>query len=174
MRTLICESCGGSFTQSGRGRPRKKCRPNCGWVERPCDVCGEVFTGPPGQRMCGETCRNTANAIRNRKDREAQRRRGQKGGAVRGAQLRGTAKRSSYLKRDGRHEHRMVAESVLGRPLTSFEVVHHEDENKHNNHPDNLVVFISQGEHAKHHKLGHPGKGPCTCNGIRLGEVMPR
>jgi hypothetical protein len=40
---------------------------------------------------------------------------------------------------------------VLGRPLTAFEVVHHRDENKRNNHPDNLRLFASQAEHLMHH-----------------------
>lgn len=58
----------------------------------------------------------------------------------------------SYTKVFGRHEHRVVAEQILGRPLKKGEVVHHIDENKRNNNPDNLRVFASQAEHAAHHK----------------------
>jgi hypothetical protein len=50
--------------------------------------------------------------------------------------------------------------------------VHHEDENKKNNDPWNLIVFPAQAIHAKHHKLNHCGF-PCPCPGIRLKEVMP-
>lgn len=80
---------------------------------------------------------------------------------------------TGYLKTQGRHEHRVVAESILGRPLSPGEVVHHEDENKQNNDPSNLIVFPGQADHARHHKLGHC-LTRCDCPGVRLGEVMPR
>lgn len=58
----------------------------------------------------------------------------------------------TYAKKNGKPEHRRVAEEMLGRPLKKGEVVHHEDENKRNNDPSNLKVFASQAEHAKYHK----------------------
>lgn len=61
-------------------------------------------------------------------------------------------KRTTYPKGDGgRHKHRLVAESVLGRPLTTEEVVHHIDNDKQNYDPSNLVVFPSQAYHARCH-----------------------
>ena len=57
----------------------------------------------------------------------------------------------TYEKTYGRHTHRVVAEQMLGRPLRKGEVVHHIDENKRNNSPENLMVFSSQKEHAKWH-----------------------
>ncbi len=63
-----------------------------------------------------------------------------------------TGAQKSYRKVNGRHEHRAVAESVLGRPLKKGEVVHHIDRNKRNNSPDNLMVFRNQAEHAKWHE----------------------
>lgn len=57
----------------------------------------------------------------------------------------------SYTKLYGRHEHRCVAEAILGRKLQSGEIVHHRDGNKRNNCPENIVVFPSQSAHAKHH-----------------------
>lgn len=48
-------------------------------------------------------------------------------------------------------EHILVAEKKIGRLLTDLEVVHHEDENKKNNSPDNLMVFPSQSEHMIYH-----------------------
>jgi hypothetical protein len=51
------------------------------------------------------------------------------------------------------YEHRFVMEKKLGRKLKPGEVVHHKDGNKHNNKPDNLELFSSNGEHLMiHHK----------------------
>jgi len=63
----------------------------------------------------------------------------------------GSGKGVTYAKYFGVHEHRVVAEQLLGRSLTDDEVVHHVDGNKRNNTPDNLMVLPSQSEHAKLH-----------------------
>jgi hypothetical protein len=47
-------------------------------------------------------------------------------------------------------EHRLIAEKKLGRYLTKDEVVHHIDEDKTNNDPDNLMVMSRY-----HHKTLH-------------------
>lgn len=67
---------------------------------------------------------------------------------------RGRGKGASYIKRDGRHEHRVVAEHKIGRALARGEIVHHRDENKRNNSPDNLEVLPSQSEHSRLHNAG--------------------
>ena len=41
-------------------------------------------------------------------------------------------------------------ESILGRPLRPDEIVHHKDENKKNNAPENLQL-MTRAEHFKHH-----------------------
>ena len=56
----------------------------------------------------------------------------------------------TYAKNYGRHEHRVVAEQFLGRPLMPGEVVHHIDGNKRNS-SINIRVYKSQSEHAKFH-----------------------
>lgn len=66
--------------------------------------------------------------------------------------MRGTGSGKSYRKRDGRHEHRVVAEQMLGRPLLRGEIVHHIDHNKQNNDPSNLEV-MTQARHAQIHFL---------------------
>ena len=63
--------------------------------------------------------------------------------------LSGQGAGKSYRKFYGRHEHRVAAEAMLGRPLRPGEVVHHRDGDKLNNDPMNLEVLPSQAEHTK-------------------------
>ena len=66
--------------------------------------------------------------------------------------MRNTDNTDYYIRHLGKRIHREVAEKKLGRPLRRCEVVHHINGNKHDNRPENLMVFASQGEHAKYHK----------------------
>lgn len=67
----------------------------------------------------------------------------------------GKLKPHVYPKYLGRHLHRQVAERKIGRPLRRGEIVHHIDENPHNNHPDNLEILQSQSIHARdRHRFG--------------------
>jgi hypothetical protein len=48
-------------------------------------------------------------------------------------------------------QHRLVMEKKLGRFLYDWELVHHLNGQKDDNHPDNLEVAIGQNEHMKRH-----------------------
>jgi hypothetical protein len=47
--------------------------------------------------------------------------------------------------------HRLIMEQILGRPLSSDEIIHHIDGNKLNNHPSNLQI-MTRSEHINHHR----------------------
>lgn len=70
---------------------------------------------------------------------------------------RGAGKGNGYVKVNYRHEHRVVMERHIGRPLRSDEIVHHKDGNKRNNAIENLEL-MTQSQHCKAHDFGHnPG-----------------
>jgi len=48
-------------------------------------------------------------------------------------------------------EHRLVAEKELGRYLTSEETIHHINEIKDDNRPENLYLFSTKGKHVSFH-----------------------
>lgn len=54
-------------------------------------------------------------------------------------------------------EHILVAEEKYGRKIYPFEHVHHKDENKQNNHPENLEVLTPE-EHNKRHRRKRSGQ----------------
>ena len=51
-------------------------------------------------------------------------------------------------------EHRLVMEASIGRLLTRKEVVHHDDTNKTNNVPGNLILHASNGDHISQEHSG--------------------
>jgi hypothetical protein len=82
---------------------------------------------------------------------------------------------NGYAKRNGRHEHRVVAEKMIGRPLKPGEVVHHIDRNKRNNNPSNLMVLPSQRAHIKlHRKEMLIAQAKATLNKWNLDHISPK
>lgn len=51
-------------------------------------------------------------------------------------------------------EHRLVMEREIGRYLKPKEIVHHEDKNRSNNHPSNLLLFENNAAHLKYELTG--------------------
>ena len=66
-----------------------------------------------------------------------------------------TVRKDGYVLeyRDGKQQfqHRVVAESMLGRKLVAGECVHHKNGRKGDNDPNNLEIVQSHAEHMKEH-----------------------
>lgn len=78
------------------------------------------------------------------------------------------------------YEHRLVASDVLGRLVLPTEQVHHRNENKTDNRPENLEVVATIAEHrVRHRKRGLnrrlPGEGnPDVCCECGCGTAFPK
>lgn len=55
-------------------------------------------------------------------------------------------------------EHVLVAEKEIGRPVKGNEVVHHINEVKADNRPENLYLFENISKHTRYHNLIASGK----------------
>lgn len=148
-----------------------------GKIQCVCEICGKVLERSPSQIrshvFCSLDCsrkftskrmtlyNQTANPMNTKEgwtesQKEAVRLREQIN--------KGPCKPDTYPKSHRKHEHRVVAESMLGRKLRAGEVVHHINGDKHDNRPENLMVFRNQQEHVEYH-AAHPEE-----SGVILGK----
>ncbi len=64
-----------------------------------------------------------------------------------------TKNKAGYKTRYGQREHRCVMETMIGRPLTDEEVVHHRNNKPSDNRPENLLLFSNNAEHMEFHSI---------------------
>ena len=69
-------------------------------------------------------------------------------------------------------EHILVMEKKLDRRLAPGEVVHHKDHDPQNNHPDNLELYASNGEHLRAEGHHRPKAPPCACGRDHVARGM--
>lgn len=158
-----CENCGKVFDRSPSQIGKRvycssDCRSKSRYENVVCTICGKSFKRLKSWakkyefQFCGMDC---VNIHRRLKCKESNRGPVEMTDSIktklRDARL-GKGEGKTYTKLYGKHEHRVVAEKMLGRALEKGEVVHHLDEDKRNNNPLNLMVFSSQSKHALWHK----------------------
>lgn len=156
----VCLQCGDEFTvppsgirrgrgkycsrhcanYQGQGRP-----PDIAWVDQTCKQCGKPFALLVSRvaRGDGDFCSQSCHAA----SRTAERNPFYRGGVL----LDGHGYRRVLVGKNRYvYEHRLVAATIIGRPLLKHEAVHHRNGIRDDNRPDNLEV-MTRAEHSRLH-----------------------
>lgn len=78
-----------------------------------------------------------------------------------------------YRRRGREYEHRVVAAGLVGRKLLPREHVHHVNEDKLDNRPENLAIFASNADHMLGHALEHGRPLTRPMRAIPVGPEHP-
>lgn len=153
-----CDYCGKETARKESDFKRNKnhfCSKDCAYdfigrkAKRVCEGCGVEFLKFPSELRKG----NSDFCSRSCYDRYR----------------RSIVKEKGYIKTNGVHIHRTIAENALGRKLQPKEIVHHIDGDCHNNAIQNLTVLPSQGIHATIH---FSTKNPVNIDEYRLINII--
>lgn len=153
LTVRVCTECGCSFAAPSSLASRyATCSRECMSrkrsavkVELTCQWCDTTFEVLPGHNRrnrsyCGNVCRLSAlNAIE----------RYSRNPSLNARQLSHTGYVRVWNGSRLVMEHRYVMATVIGRPLTPVERVHHINGIRHDNRPENLKLYASQAEHMR-------------------------